>query len=182
MSKQPSRTLGARTLVTVAVATVVYYVLPLPGRMREASWAVLFFCGTAVLGAGIWLGIRRVLREGPEQRLTTLITLLCVTVLFFSYADAVVAGIPGQFADLHTRTDALYFSVSMLATVGFGDVHPTGQLARAAVTLQIIFNLVLLGAAVALIVGFWRARATSRLQAHHDGHSGERGSGSSAAS
>ena len=56
-------------------------------------------------------------------------------------------------------------NISTLATVGFGDVHPTGQLARAAVTIQIVFNLVFLGAAVSLISGFFRARATGRLQA-----------------
>jgi len=179
VSHRPPRLLGARTAATVVAVTVLYYVLPLPGRMRGVSWAVLFCCGTAVLGVGIWFVIRRVLREGPEQRVTTLVTLLCVTVLFFSYVDAVVAEIPGQFADLHTRTDSLYFSVATLATVGFGDVHPTGQLARAAVTVQIIFNLVFLGAAAAVIVGFWRARATSSLRARRDGHSGEQESGSS---
>jgi voltage-gated potassium channel len=182
VSKRPSWLLGARTLATVVAITVVYYVLPLPARMREVSWAILFCCGTTVLGIGIWFGIRRVLREGPEQRLTTLITLLCVTVLFFSYVDTVVAEIPGQFAGLHTRTDALYFSVAMLSTVGFGDVHATGQLARGAVTLQIIFNLVFLGAAVAIIVGYWRARATSRMRGHRDGPPGEQRSDSSASS
>ncbi len=77
-------------------------------------------------------------------------------MLFFSWSDASVAKLPGQFAQLHDKTDALYFNVSTLATVGFGDVHPVGQLARAAVTLQIVFNLVFLGAAVSMITGFFR--------------------------
>jgi voltage-gated potassium channel len=165
---------AARTLIIVTAVTVVYYVLPLPGRMRDVSWTVLFCLGTFVLGAGIWVVIRRaLLRDRPEQRVTTLVVLLCVTVLFFSYVDAIVAAIPGQFAELHTKTDALYFSVSTLATIGFGDVHPTGQLARGAVTVQIIFNLVFLGAALALISGLYRARATSRIRSRrteHDGH------------
>jgi len=175
---EPPWRAAARTLLIISALTVVYYALPLPGQMREVSWAVLFCCGTAVLGTGIWIVIGRVLRAGPEQRFTVLIMLFCLTVLFFSYVDAAVAAIPGQFVDLHTKTDALYFSVSTLATVGFGDVHPTGQLARAAVTLQIIFNLVFLGAAVATISGAWRARARGRMSAHHDEHPGDHETGS----
>jgi voltage-gated potassium channel len=167
----PSALPAARTLLIVAAVTVVYYVLPLPGRMRDVSWTVLFCLGTFALGAGIWVVIRRALvRDRPEQRVTTLIVLLCVTVLFFSFVDAIVAAIPGQFADLHTKTDALYFSISTLATIGFGDVHPTGQLARGAVTVQIIFNLVFLGAALTMISGLYRARATSRMRAHREEH------------
>lgn len=182
MSEPRPGAAAAVAIAIVAAATLVYYVLPLPGRMRETSWTILFCCGTAALGGGIALVIGRALRRGAEQRLRALITLLCVTVLFFSYADTVVAAIPGQFAELHTKTDALYFSVSTLATVGFGDVHPTGQLARAAVTLQIVFNLVFLGSGVALITGRWRARASSRLAARGDRHPDGQGSGSSAGS
>ena len=91
-------------------------------------------------------------------------------MLFFSWSDASVAELPGQFADLHDKTDALYFNISTLATVGFGDVHPVGQLARAAVTLQIVFNLVFLGAAVSIITGFVRRRAQRRLSGPEQEH------------
>jgi voltage-gated potassium channel len=165
------------TLVMVVAITVVYYLLPEPGRMREASWGLMFGLGTAALGVGILLSIRRLLRADLEQRTTSLIVLLCVTVLFFSYMDAVVAKIPGQFYDLHDKTDAVYFSVSTLATVGFGDVHASGQLARIAVTLQIIFNLVFLGSAAATVTGLWRARATSRVREQH-GDAGSHGDSS----
>ena len=47
--------------------------------------------------------------------------------------------------------------------MGFGDVHPVGQLARAAVTLQIVFNIVFLGAALSLISGLFRTRAMGRM-------------------
>lgn len=147
------------TVLLAALVTTVYYLVPVPGRMSQSSWAVLFFLGVAVLGALILLAIRSLLHAGEDARLRGLILLLTVTIMFFSWADASVARLPGQFADLHDRTDALYFNVSTLATVGFGDVHPVGQLARAAVTLQIVFNLVFLGAAVSIITGFFRRRA-----------------------
>jgi voltage-gated potassium channel len=49
-----------------------------------------------------------------------------------------------------------------LATVGIGDVHATGQMARAAVTSQIVVNLVFLGTVVAIIGSMTRERAAKR--------------------
>jgi len=146
----------------VAAATAVYYEIPVPGRMREDSWIILFSCGIVVLGLLIVLAVLRLLRSGEEARIRGLVLLLTVTVLFFSYADESVAKLPDQFVSLSTKTDALYFNVSTLATVGFGDVHPVGQLGRAAVTLQIVFNLIFLGTAASLISGFFRHRARGR--------------------
>jgi hypothetical protein len=145
----------------MAALTAVYYLIPVPGKMRESSWAVLFFVGAGVLGALILATVRRLLRAGEDARMLGLVLLLTLTVLFFSWCDASVAELHGQFIELHDKTDALYFNVSTLATVGFGDVHPVGVLARAAVTVQIVFNLVFLGAAVSLISSFFRRRAQS---------------------
>lgn len=147
----------------VAAATAVYYQIPVPREMRKSSWIILFCCGVVVLGVLIVLAVRRLLTAGEDARIRGLVLLLALTVLFFSWADESVAMLPGQFADLHDKTDALYFTISTLATVGFGDVHPVGQLARAAVTLEIVFNLVFLGAALSMISGFFRTRARSRM-------------------
>jgi hypothetical protein len=153
-----------RTIVTillVAAATVVFFLLPVP-RLSDGSWTVLFFAGSGVLGVGILAAVRKLLHAGEDAGIRGLVLLLTLTVLFFSWCDASLAKLPGQFADLHDRTDALYFNVSTLATVGFGDVHPVGQLARGAVTLQIVFNLIFLGAAVSMITGFFRRRTLFR--------------------
>jgi voltage-gated potassium channel len=159
---------AAVTITLVAAATAVYYVVPVPGPMREGSWAVMFFLGAAVLGALIYAAVRRLLRAGENARIRGLVLLLALTVLFFSWSDESVAALPGQFAGVATKTDSLYFNISTLATVGFGDAHPVGQLARAAVTVQIVFNLVFLGTAVSLITGYFRTRA--RDQAHASAH------------
>jgi len=153
------------TLLVIAAMAAIYFLLPVPGAMRAERWEILFWCGVALLGSLILLTIQRLLRAGEAARVRGLIILLCLTVLFFAYADRTLAELPGQFDDLHTKTDALYFNVSTVATVGFGDVHAAGQLARAAVTMQIIFNLVFLGAAVGVISGMVRARANQRARA-----------------
>lgn len=170
MTKPAPRSVQARraavTGLLIVLATVVFYLLPVPGRMREASWVVLFCCGVAVLAVFIVLSISRLLHAGEDTRIRALVMLLCLAVLFFSYANVTLSAIPSEFVDLHTKTDALYFSVSTLATVGFGDVHASGQVARAAVTVQMLFNLVFIGTTVAMLSGLMRARANRRLKQH----------------
>jgi hypothetical protein len=158
------------TVLLMAAATAVYYLIPVP-TLGAGAWAVLFFVGAGVLGVLILVAVRRLLRAGEEAGIRGLVLLLTLTVLFFSWSDASVARLHGQFAELHDRTDALYFNISTLATVGFGDIHPAGQLARAAVTLQIVFNLVFLGAAVSMISSTFRRRTQRRTP--EPGHGGE---------
>jgi len=162
------------TVLLMAAATGVYYLIPVPA-LGPGAWTVLFFAGAGLLGVLILVAVRQLLRAGEEAGIRGLVLLLTLTVLFFSWSDASVAKLHGQFTDLHDRTDALYFNISTLATVGFGDIHPAGQLARAAVTLQIVFNLVFLGAAVSMITSTFRRR--TQVQQPESGHGGEHGTG-----
>ena len=168
-AKRSQITRAIFSALLIVAATAVYYQIPVPGRMNKDSWVVLFSCGVVVLGVLIVVAVLRLLRAGEQARIRGLVLVLTVTVLFFSWADESVAMLPDQFVSLTNKTDALYFNISTLATVGFGDVHPVGQLARAAVTLQIVFNLVFLGAAVSIISGYFRNRATGRLQSQSAG-------------
>ena len=56
--------------------------------------------------------------------------LLTVLILTFAGTYVVLADHPGQMEGIETKIDALYFTVTTLATVGFGDIHPVGQVAR----------------------------------------------------
>ena len=60
----------------------------------------------------------------------------------------------GSFGDAAlTRTDALYFTVTVFATVGFGDITPASQAARLMVTAQMILDLIVLGLGVRVFLG-----------------------------
>jgi voltage-gated potassium channel len=52
-----------------------------------------------------------------------------------------------------TRTDTLYFTVTIFATVGFGDITATSQTARLLVTTQMILDLLVLGLGIRVILG-----------------------------
>ena len=61
---------------------------------------------------------------------------------------------PGSF-NVHTltRTDALYFTVTVFSTVGFGDITATSQTARLVVVVQMLLDLLVLGLGVKAFVG-----------------------------
>lgn len=69
--------------------------------------------------------------------------------------------------------DALYFSVVTLATVGFGDLHPTTDPAKLFTVVYIISGL---GIIAAFISELTKYRATSYRQ-RHAGPGGDAGSG-----
>lgn len=142
-----------RNAITVACALLSYYCLPLdfdfhdiwPGRIVST---VAFLVGLVGLA---WLIYRRLVRylaatRETARRVDGLLLLLTLVVVFFSLFYYVLElREPEQFDGLSTRTDALYYTVATLGTVGFGDVHAVGQVARIAGIVQIVFDLVVIG-------------------------------------
>jgi hypothetical protein len=81
-------------------------------------------------------------------------------IALFALADHGVALVlPGEFEGLETRTDALYFALTTLATVGYGDIHAQGQWARGLVIVQMVFNAAVIAGAARLLTSRLRARA-----------------------
>ena len=67
----------------------------------------------------------------------------------------------GEFSEPLSHTDALYFTVTVFSTVGFGDITPKEEPARLVVTGQMIADAVILALAIKVIVGAVRARSTT---------------------
>ena len=89
--------------------------------------------------------VRQTSRSTAEVNLDLLFLLVVGGLIFFAVADLAVARTaPSEFVSLETKTDALYFAVATLSTVGFGDVHAQGQIARGLVIVQMVFNVVVL--------------------------------------
>ncbi len=135
---------------------VIYFVIPLGGDRADP---VLWF-RLVVVVVGFVLVVRSIVRrmsreirgDAVDRRLGGLLTSVVVGVLFSAAVDYVVATAgPGQFEGLSTRIDALYFALSTLATVGYGDVHPVGQFARGLVSAQMVFNVGVVATAAGLV-------------------------------
>jgi hypothetical protein len=98
---------------------------------------------------------RQLLRllDSSDAPLGGLLTGIIGGVLFFALVDYIVARhLPGEFVDLNTRIDGLYFALTTLATVGFGDVHAEGQIARAILCVQIVFDVAILATAGSVLL------------------------------
>ena len=155
-SQKMSRRL-LRSAATLAAAMVFYYFVPLPDERLSIVGVLLFLAGMAALMLLVLLQARHQLRapDNESVRLNSLLVILYLVIVFFSLAYVQIERItPGEFAELETRTDALYFTVATLGTVGYGDVHPVGQMARIFATTQIVFDLVF----VAMLVSVFSHR------------------------
>jgi voltage-gated potassium channel len=57
-----------------------------------------------------------------------------------------------NFTSKLSRTDALYFTVTIFATVGFGDISARTESARLVVTAQMVLDLIILGLGLRIIL------------------------------
>jgi hypothetical protein len=131
---------------------LAYFAFPVEwsaSRLGVATSLVLTAAGLALLAWMMVLELQH-LRSGVEGRTVGVLTLMLVLLvmsssLTFYLVDRLA---PGQFTGLRTRTDALYFTLSTMTTVGYGDVHAAGQVARALVCGLIVFNIVVVASLV----------------------------------
>jgi hypothetical protein len=136
------------------LALLVYFVIPLDGDHAELFAGALVLVATFAL---LPLAIRRarhvLTSEQPvlvaAQSLAIALTLLIVS--FSSIYFVLGSEHEGQINGVRTKIDALYYTITILSTVGFGDVTATGQGARALVATHMIVNLVFLAVAIRLL-------------------------------
>ena len=162
-----------RSLVTTVVLVVLYYVLPLDHvKNVPATLAV----GLVILAVVTALQLRVISRSGrPALRaVEALATTLPLFLLLFASVYFVMAGAsPANFSTHSlTRTDALYFTVTVFSTVGFGDITAASQSARLVVTVQMLLDLLALGLVVRAFVS---AVQSARQQASPDVRPGRDG-------
>lgn len=154
-----------RSFATLIALLVIYYALPVGELPSEATTAALSAVGLVVgVVALTWLAavqIRHQTKAGDTAhvRIQSLLAVVYLAIVMFATGYyALATSTDDQLVDLETKTDALYFTMSTLATVGYGDVHASGQAARAIVTVQMAFNLVVIGALVSVFSTLLRQR------------------------
>lgn len=97
--------------------------------------------------ATVWLFIRiRSAKYPLSGGMFMLATMTAFFVLSFSWIYLVLdSSFPGSFSEPLTKMGAVYFTISALTTVGFGDITPEDDVTRAIVTTQMVLGVVLLG-------------------------------------
>ena len=137
-----------------AISLAAYYLMPLEGRWAGVLVAVLVAAAAIGLIPLTFRRVRRILVADQPVSVALGAIATIVTFLVVSFAAVYyVLGteMEGQMNGISTKTDSLYFTVTMLSTVGFGDITAVGQGARALVTANMLTNLVALAISVRVI-------------------------------
>jgi voltage-gated potassium channel len=79
--------------------------------------------------------------------LPTLLLLFAATYVLIARDD------PDSFSEMFNRTGALSFTLTVFATVGFGDIAPRSDVARILTMLQMIMDLVAIGLIAKILLG-----------------------------
>ena len=158
-----------RSLVSVIVIVGAYFLLPL--RQPAGTGIVVLVVGVLALALVLAWQVRAIIGS-PFPRLRAFETLAVgVPLLLITFAGGyylISQGDPTTFSQSLDRVGALYFTITVFSTVGFGDITPVGDLPRLLVSLQMLLNLVVFGLVAKLIFGAvemnLRRRVTSRAQ------------------
>jgi voltage-gated potassium channel len=140
-----------RSLVSAVVLVALYYVLPLQDLRGHPVWVSLSV-GLVVLAVAISVQVRAIStsRYPALQAVEAMALTVPFFLVMFSSAYVVLAQDGAANFSTHqlTRTDSLYFVLTVFATVGFGDITATSQSARVLVMVQMVLDLAILGLGV----------------------------------
>ena len=97
------------------------------------------------------------------RAIETLAVAIPLFLLLFASTYLMMANAQAQaFTEPPSKTNALYFTVTVFATVGFGDITPKTEAARVATMVQMIADLVAVGLVARVIVGAVKAGQQQR--------------------
>ena len=153
-----------RCVLTITLSWVLifgaYYALPI-GRESSARAFVRLGVDIALVGAVFIWQIRRIGRaELPELRalealgIVVSVFLVAFSSIYVSMSHEAVT----TFTQPLDHTRALYFTITVFSTVGFGDITPRTDQARLVVAAQMLLDFVIIGAVVRVLFNAARAR------------------------
>ena len=152
--------------VGLALLALVYFLAPRPvalGR-SELTRLVLAAVVMVVLTLLVVWQVRLQLTDESRQ-VDGLLFVNALSIVVFALAFYTIASrSPGQIPGLETKLDALYFTLSTLLTIGYGDIHAAGQFARGFVVVQMVFNVAIIATAAAALNRRVREKALERAR------------------
>ena len=143
-----------RAAGSTTALVVIYYLLPL-NRSSTTVAATMLIIGLVALAGLLVYQVRAITRSPfPLLRgVEALATSIPLFLLLFAATYVVLATISASnFSQPLSRTDAIYFTVTVFATVGFGDITAKTEVARLVVTGQMIADLIALGLGVRVLL------------------------------
>jgi voltage-gated potassium channel len=154
---------GLRATLSTGVLLAAYFLLPAPARHVHGHHVLFEFGAMLRLGVAfavfvtvLTIEIRAITRaRHPMLRAgVAMAVVIPLFLLFFAWMYLTMSNSdPGTFHMGMSRMTALYFTVTVFSTVGFGDITPHTDLARLATTVQMLADLVVIAVVIRLILG-----------------------------
>ncbi len=151
-----------RALLSTGVLLAVYFVVPVGHRhsnslVRDVGVMARLGVATAVFIAVLLFEIRGI-AQARHPMLRAGVAMAIVIPLFLIFFAWIYLNMSNS--DSHTfaggamsHMTALYFTVTVFSTVGFGDITPHTDLARLVTTVQMLADLAVIAVVVRLIFG-----------------------------
>ena len=153
-----------RVLVSVSVLIATYFLIPGRGSLEGSGvpWLLLQMC---VFGAVVGVQVPAIIRANyPVLRAVESLAVLAAFYLLM-FARIYLSNSlhdPSGFSRPLDHVTALYFTVTVFATVGFGDIVAQNDSMMLLVTLQMLLNLVVLGLVIRLLTSAARRGVARR--------------------
>jgi len=146
---------GLRAVLGAGILVAIYYLAPIPHRAHES---IVPRVGVALVLFAVVLTfeVRQIIKnDHPMLRATVaMATIIPLFIVSFAWIYLTLSrSDPATFGMLLSRTSALYFTVTVFSTVGFGDITVKTDPARIVVAIQMLTDLVVLAVVVRLILG-----------------------------
>ena len=156
-----------RSAAIIALSWVVilgaFFLVPI-GHESSVRAVLRLGADVALIGGLIAWQIRRIsVAELPELRAIEALGIIVVVFLvaFSAIYESLSHENPLMFTQRLDQVRALYFTITVFSTVGFGDITPHSNEARMIVSAQMLLDLALIGAGVRLILNAAKTSLTS---------------------
>lgn len=155
--------LVARVLGVIGGVLLVYVLIPIESRNYAVAAGLGAGAGIVAILVVFARQMSRVARS--ERPVLAAVEALCLVFGLFLTLFAMIyvsmsESNPQSFTQEIDKVGGLYFTTTILATVGFGDISAVTDAARIMVMVQMVLGMVLIGTAVKAL-GFTASRAVT---------------------
>lgn len=143
-----------RVSAMALVSFAVYTLIPVTDVGTRGVFVRLVACLIAFFLAIGWQ-VRSILgSDQPVLRAAEALgTAIVLLIVIFAYSYLTLAASdPASFTQPLDRPSSVYFTVTVLGTVGFGDIAPVTTAARMVASAQMVLDLVVIGLVVRVLI------------------------------
>jgi voltage-gated potassium channel len=146
---------SARSLGIATIMVALYYLLPLD-KIGDLRSGTLLAAGLVGLALVIALEVRMILnaKYPAVQAVEAFAIITPAFLLLFSVTYYLLSrSNPLDFTEHLSRTSSLYFTITTISTVGYGDITPRTDPTRIVVMVQMLSDILILGFGVKVVLG-----------------------------